>query len=251
MSQSLDRAMTIVWRVAEEPLSINALAEELGVHATTVLRLVQTLTSWRMVERTPSGEVVLGAGLVSLGQRALDDLDIVRVAAPYMKELSAATAETIHLAVLSNDNVVYVDKVDSTHPLRMYSRVGAIAPLHCTGVAKAILAFLGEEDREALLSQVTFRRFNDRTLVTRETLLEDLMRSRERGYAIDDQEHELGIHCIAAPILHANGSVAASISIAAPVARMTRDRLLEFADQLTSATRRASEQIGFQSPVRQ
>ena len=198
-----------------------------------------------MVERQPNGDFRLGSGVLELGQRALERFDIREIAGPYMRELSRATGETIHLAVKGDDDVVYLDKVDSTYPMRMYSRVGIIAPLHCTGVAKAIMAFLNIEERERLVSLATYERFNEHTLTSVTALRDDLEQVRQRGYAIDDQEHELGIHCIAAPVLNADGSVAASISIATPISRLDRKQLLELVPLLCGAARRASADLGY------
>lgn len=244
MSQSLDRALQVLWYIADGPKTVRELAERLSVHPTTALRLVHTLQGRRMVERQPTGEFRLGSGVLELGQRAAEVIDIRGVAAPYMQELSRATGETIHLAVQGDDHVVYVGKVDSTFPMRMYSRVGIVAPLHCTGVAKAILAFLDDEERDRLIDRASLERYNDHTLTTAEALRADLSRSRERGYALDDQEHEAGIHCVAAPIFNADGSVAGSLSISAPTNRVDHAMLLSFAGPLLDAARRASADLG-------
>jgi DNA-binding IclR family transcriptional regulator len=248
MSQSVDRSMQVLWSVAEGPRTVAALANELGVHTTTALRLVHALRQARLVEQTASGEVRLGAGLIDLGQRALEEHDVRDVARPYMQELSRLTGETINLAVLGEQQVVYVAKIDSTRPTRIYSRVGRVAPLHCTGVTKAILAFLDPAQLEELLPLVTYERFNEHTLVTPEALRADLAVSRERGYALDDREHEEDIHCVAAPILQAGGGVAASLSIAAMTARVSRDDLLALAEPLMAATTAASRDLGYRAP---
>lgn len=245
MSQSLDRALQLLWDVAESPKTIRALAERLAVHPTTALRLVQSLQERRMVERQANGEYRLGSGVLELGQRAAERIDIRAVAAPHMRELGRATGETVHLAVLAADNVVYVDKVDSVHPVRMYSRIGIVAPLHCTGVAKAFLAFLDDEERERLIARTPLERYNDRTLTTADALRADLTLSRERGYAIDAEEHETGIHCVAAPVLNADGTVAGSMSVSAPTSRVGRDALLAFVPPLLEAARRSSAGLGY------
>lgn len=244
MSQSLDRALQVLWYIADGPKTVRELAERLSVHPTTALRLVHTLQGRRMVERQPTGEFRLGSGVLELGQRAAEGIDIRAEAAPYMRELGRVTGETVHLAVLAGGNVVYVDKVDSVHPVRMYSRIGIVAPLHCTGVAKAILAFLDDAEREGLIAQAPLERHTDRTLTSADALRADLAASRDRGYAIDAEEHENGIHCVAAPILHADGTVAGSMSISAPTSRVDRATLLAFAEPLLDAARRASGDLG-------
>ncbi|WP_129662899.1 IclR family transcriptional regulator [Phytoactinopolyspora endophytica] len=244
MTQSVDRAVETLMYVAGQPRSVGDVANRLGVHSTTALRILHTLHGWRLLEKRPDGTYRLGAAVLALGQRALESLDIREITAPFMRELHAATGETVHLAVLENGHVVYIDKIESKHPVRMYSRIGLVAPLHCTGVAKAILAYLPSAEVDELLSNADLVKHTSNTLTTPEELRADFERSRERGYAIDDEEHENGIHCVAAPILHADGSVAASLSVCAPEMRVPRDRLMSFVEPLRRAVAGAAAGLG-------
>lgn len=244
MAQSVDRAIRVLMFVASGPRSISEVAEHLGVHPTTALRILHTLLWWRMLDRRPDGTYRLGAAIMELGHRALESVDIRDIAQPFMKQIHEATGETVHLAILENDHVVYIDKIESQHPVRMYSRVGLVAPLHCTGVAKAILAFLDDEERARVVAKADFTGYTPHTLTTPEALLADLVLSRERGYALDQEEHELGIRCVAAPILHADGSVAASVSVSTAGARVDRERLLSYVEPLLAGTRAAARELG-------
>jgi DNA-binding IclR family transcriptional regulator len=244
MAQSVDRAIQVLMFVASRPRSINDVAEHLGVHPTTALRILHTLLAWRMLNRRPDGSYRLGAAVIELGHRALEAVDIRDIAQPFMRQIHEATGETVHLALLENDHVVYIDKIESQHPVRMYSRIGLVAPLHCTGVSKAILAFLDDEQRVGVVAKADFTAYTAHTLTTPETLLADLALSRERGYALDDEEHELGIRCVAAPILHADGSVAASVSVSTAGARVDRERLLSYVEPLFAGTRAAARELG-------
>ncbi|NED98394.1 IclR family transcriptional regulator [Phytoactinopolyspora alkaliphila] len=244
MTQSVDRAVEALMYVASQPRSVGDVANRLGVHSTTALRILHTLHGWRLLDKRPDGTYRLGAAVVELGQRALESLDVREIAAPFMQQLHAATGETVHLAILENGHVIYIDKIESKHPVRMYSRIGLMAPLHCTGVAKAILAHLPPADVDRLLTSIDLEKHTPHTLTTLEALHADFARSRERGYAMDEEEHELGIHCVAAPILHADGGVAASLSVSAPAMRVPRERLMTFVDPLRQAVAGAAAELG-------
>jgi DNA-binding IclR family transcriptional regulator len=209
------------------------------------LRLLHTLRSHGFVKELPDHSYRLGPATFQLAFTALEGLKLRSVARPYMEKLNAQTGETIHLGTLEDDDVVYIEKVEARHRVRMHSSIGAIATLHCTGVSKAVLAFLPEAERERLIGSHTLNRFTDRTLCTVAELKADLATARERGYAIDDEEHEPGIRCIAAPIVGADGDVVGAISLTAPLSRIDRDSLEGFAAALLEATQGASRELGW------
>ena len=151
MSQTLDRALRILDLVGEQPRRTNDVAEFLDVHPSTALRLLHTLRRHGFVHENSDHSYRLGASIFRLGFQALEGIELRTIARPYMEELNRATGETIHLGTLEDDDVVYVEKVEATHRVRMQTRIGAISPLHCTGVAKAIIAFLPSAERARLL----------------------------------------------------------------------------------------------------
>jgi DNA-binding IclR family transcriptional regulator len=162
-----------------------------------------------------------------------------------MEVLRDLTGETVHLGVMAGDHVVYVEKVEARHPVVMRSTIGAIAPLHCTGVAKAILAFLPEDERQRLIGMHELERFTANTMVTPGEVEADLAESRVRGFGRDNQEHAPGIHCVAAPILAGDDEVLGAFSISAPTSRVGTDTLLGFVPALRAAADRTSEQFGW------
>src|SRR2546427_414731 len=149
MSQSLDRALTLMDALAEGPQTLDQLAERVGVHKSTVLRLLRTLEAPRFVQRDGIRFYRLGTALFDLAHRALEDRDVRRLVEPALRELNAATGHTVHLASYEGGEVIYIDKYESRHNVRMYSRIGKRAPLHCTAVAKALVAALPEAARPA------------------------------------------------------------------------------------------------------
>lgn len=245
MSQTLLRAITILEMVAEQPRRIGEIAAALNVHHSTALRLIHTLRDNRLVVEQTDHCYRLGSGLFSLANLALEQIDLRDVAKPHMRSLSEATGETVHLGVMESGAVVYLDKVEASHPVRMYSRVGATAPLHCTGVAKAILAFQNESKLERILESTEFHRHTSKTITAIEDYRAELAKVRELGYAFDREEHEIGIHCVAAPIHEADGQVQAGLSLSVPTSRVPPEQLEDLAGSLVNATTQVSTALGW------
>lgn len=241
MSQSLERALLLVEELAGGPKRLGELAEVLGTHKSTVLRTLQTLEKYGWVRR--EGEIPvfsLGLHLVELSSSILEDLDIRRVARPQLDRLGTATGETVHLGVRDGAEMVYLDKVESVHPVRMYSRIGARAPLHCTGVGKVLLAYTPVEEWPHL----ELRRFTQRTIVTHEDLVAASAEIRRRGWGWDEQEHEETVRCIAAPVFGPRQEILAAVSLSVPTSRLSSRQLRGHVELLLDVTRRISEGLG-------
>jgi DNA-binding IclR family transcriptional regulator len=247
MSQTLDRALSILELVADEPQRITDIAAELGVHHSTALRLLHTLRKHGFVHLETDKRYRLGAAMFRLANQALEVIDLRDIAKPHMTELSRRTGETVHLAILQERQIVYVEKVEALHPVRMYSRIGAMAPLHCSAVAKAILMAADDNQRKLLLDGYEYREHTPRTIASEEALLAELVSSTPLGYTRDNEEHEPGIHCIAAPIRTADGSVVGAASITAPTSRVTEDALLAYVPDLRGATAAISNDLGWRA----
>jgi DNA-binding IclR family transcriptional regulator len=187
----------------------------------------------------------LGIACFAIGQAALGQLDIRRVSLPYLQELNRQTRETIHLTVRHGLSAVYVEKFDSTEHLRIHSRIGATAPLYCTAAGKVMLAHMSTEEREPLLTQLSFKRFTPNTVGNLQELESQLNRIRKQGYACDLEEHELHIRCIAAPIYDHAGEVHAALSVTAPTLRMNVTRLRQLAPLIQAATSQISRELGY------
>ncbi|MCW2739049.1 IclR family transcriptional regulator [Nocardioides sp.] len=245
MSQTLERALTILGFVSEEPRHIGEIAKFLDVHHSTALRLLHSMRKYDFVYELPNHQYRLGAAVFRLGFRALEALDLRSIAHPFMVELNDETSETVHLGVLEHGDVVYIDKVEAKHSVRMHSRIGAIAPLHCTGVAKGILAFMPPEQRSELLHGQELARRTPKTIIDLDQLEADLNTARERGFARDDEENEVGIHCVSAPIFNGFGEVEGAISLSTPTSRVDEKTLLGFVPALRRAADRASHELGW------
>ncbi|GAA1798848.1 IclR family transcriptional regulator [Planosporangium flavigriseum] len=217
----------------------------LGVHHSTALRLLHVLRQHRFVHELPDHRYRLGANTFRLGFQALEAIDLRVVARPFMEKLNEVTGETVHLGALQDDEVVYIEKVEARHQIRMHSRIGGVATLHCAGVAKGVLAFLPDVRRLHLVESRELARRTANTLTTVQRLETDLVQTRARGYAIDDEENEPDIHCVAAPVFTGTGDVVGAMSVTAPTSRIDRETLLGFVPELLKATKATSEQLGW------
>ncbi|MFC0108095.1 IclR family transcriptional regulator [Kibdelosporangium aridum] len=245
MSQSLDRALTLLDALAEGPRTLDQLAETIGVHKSTVLRLLRTLETHRFVQRDGVRYYRLGTALFDLAHRSLEDRDVRRSVEPALRELNAQTGHTVHLASYEDGEVVYIDKFESRHQVRMYSRIGKRAALHCTAVAKILVAAFPEERRREIAHGITYEKKTENTILTPEAYLSELATVAARGYAVDNSEHEDFIHCVAAPVRGPRGEVLAAMSLSVPKVLLDLDGLLGLVPDLLRAAEKASAECGY------
>jgi DNA-binding IclR family transcriptional regulator len=245
MSQSLDRALVLLGALAEGPRTLDELAERVAVHKTTVLRLLRTLEARRFVQRDGTRHYRLGTALFDLAHRALEDRDVRRLVEPALRDLNATTGHTVHLASYEAGEVIYIDKYDSHHNVRMYSRIGKRAPLHCTAVAKVLVAALPDPERRQVAASIDYVRLTGNTITDADAYLAELVRVAERGFAVDNAEHEDFIHCIAAPVRGTGGVVLAAMSLSVPQVLLDLERLLDLVPDLRRATAVASAACGW------
>lgn len=250
VSQSVERALTLVHALAEGPQTLDQLAERAGVHKSTVLRLLRSLEAHRFVQRDGARHYRLGTALFDLAYRALEDRDVRRLVEPALRELNAVTGHTVHLASYEGGEVIYIDKYESRHNVRMYSRIGRRAPLHCTAVAKVLVAALPEPERRHVAGSIDYVTFTGTTITSAPAYLAELERVAERGYAVDNAEHEDFIHCIAAPIRGTRGEVLAATSLSVPGPVLDLDGLLRLVPDLLAAAGSASAACGWSAPAR-
>jgi len=245
MSQSLDRAMTILITCAEGPQRLSGLAQQLDVHRSTVLRLLQTMAARNFVRRQDDGRWTIGLGLTSAALSALDRIETRAVANPWLRRLARDLGHTIHLAELFGSDIIYVDKVEGRGAVRMNSRVAAPVQIHTAAVAKAILAFSTPDVVDSVLADLTYQRFTSTTLTTQASFRRELATVRAQGWAVDDGEFEDYISCIAVPIRDRTGSVQAGISITALRAIEPLGQLKLNIPRLTEAAQEISSELGW------
>ncbi|MFF2272387.1 IclR family transcriptional regulator [Agromyces sp. NPDC058136] len=214
MSQSVTRAARIIDAIAADPRTVAELAEEFGLHRSTMFRELQALEQVGWVRKRGSGRYTLGTRLAALSKQALDSLDLREVGAEHVRRLQRRTGNTVHLAALMDRSIVYVDKAEDESGVRMYSRIGRAVIPYCSAVGKAILADLDRSGRDAVLDGVVWQRYTELTIDSRERLDRELAITAARGYAVDDREFEAFVNCIAVPI-HGPMGVVGALSVTA------------------------------------
>jgi DNA-binding IclR family transcriptional regulator len=208
------------------PVRFNELMSQGLFPKATLYRFLQTLTHQGMlVHDTDRGTYALGVRLVRLAHAAWAQSSLAPIARPYLDELAAETGETIHLAQMDVGQVLYVDKRNAARPVEMFAQAGKVGPAYCTGVGKAMLAYLPDDALEAALARQSFHRHTDHTLDTPAKLRAELAAIRARGHAFDREEHEPGIICCAVPILTRSGRVIGALSVTSTTARTTLSAL--------------------------
>lgn len=215
----------------------------------TVHRSLANLVTTGFLNRDVEGTHYLGIACFSIGQAAAGQLDIRRLSLPFLRKLNHQTRETIHLTVRHGLSAVYVEKLDSPERLRIYSRIGASVPLHCTAVGKVMLAYMPIEEQNRVLSELDLKRLTPNSVGSLPDLRAELFRVRKNGYATDLEEHELHIRCAAAPIWDYSGSVQSSLSITAPAFRMPVTRLRQLAPLIQAAGLKISAELGYRWPT--
>lgn len=243
MSQAVRRAGRIVDAIAEEARSVADLANEFGLHRSTMFRELKALEEIGYVRKRGDATYTLGMKLVSLGQQVLSQVSVREAASEPVRTMHSVTGNTVHVAALIGDDVVYVDKVEDDSGVRMYSRVGAPVRLHCSGVGKAILASLRGQSRKRLLSRVTLEKYTSKTITDRDELEAELEVIADQGWAADDGEFEDFVNCVAVPITSSAGVVGA-LSVTAIRMVNTLDDLKEFLPLMKRVAGQISRTLG-------
>jgi len=223
--------------------TMTEIAERLGMNKSAVHRHLATLEKKRFVQRDPAtGVYQLGVRLLQMAYLTLERNDLRRIAAPFLRELCDRYRETVDLAVLDGSDVVFLDVFESPQRVKLAAAIGQRLPAYATASGKAILALMPENTVRRILSQ-GIPSTTEHAACSLEMLLEDLRQTRERGFALAEQEYEYGINAIAAPILDHSGKPAASVSVAGPTFRLTRERMIEIGPMVAAATRAISLEI--------
>jgi IclR family acetate operon transcriptional repressor len=227
-------------------LALVDIARAAGLSETTTLRYVSSLASHELLEREDaSGRYRLGLGLFQLGQRALGIDDPRKTALPVMEELLDRFEETVNLAMRHADELVLVEVLESRRSIRKGARVGDRDDWHASSLGKAVLAALPPDEAWALLERLPRPVRTRRTITSTERLLAHLRGVRRRGYAVDDEEHEVGLRCVGAAIRDRRGAPSFAISVSGPTARLGRERLTEIGGAVSLGAADISLRLGY------
>jgi DNA-binding IclR family transcriptional regulator len=246
--QVLDRALAVLEVLSAEgpDLSLGEVSERLALHKSTVHRLIMVLERHNFVERNSiSGRYRLGLKLFELGTKAVSQLGLRERARPFLERLVLETSETVHLCVLDNSEVVYLDKVEPERSVRMATSVGRRNPIHCTAVGKAIMAYLPISEVETIIRRHGMKTMTANTITNFLELKKELNTIRQRGYSIDDEEIEEGVRCVGCVVRNFSGEPLAAISASGPAFRVTREKVAGLAVPVMAAAHGLSSELGF------
>lgn len=243
--QSVERALLLIELLAKEDseMTLTEIATRLNWPKSTVYGLISTLRDYRYVDQSEeTGCYRLGIRFFELGNQIGHSWDIRSIAKPFMQKLNNQLGDMIQLATEDQGEVLYLDKIDSHHLIRIVSEIGRRLPMHCSGLGKSILAYLPEGKVKQIIRQHGMHSFTERTITTLPALLKELEKIRSQGYAVDDQEVMMGLRCVAAPIFDSRGQVKYAVSVSGLCSEMSGERMervivlvKETADSISSA----------------
>ena len=251
-NQSLIRALTLLERLSEAPGGINLtdLSQQLGMPAATVHRLLSTFEELDFVEQDAElGLWFVGLKAFTVGNAFLQRRDFVASARPHMHRLVEQCGETVNLGVIDQGEVVFISQVESQEVMRMIVKLGSRSPIHASGVGKALLANMPEQRVASILQLRGLARYTDHTIDSPAALRDELEQVRQQGYALDDEEHAVGLRCVAAPIFDENAHALAAISLSGPKARIVDSRLNELGNAIRQTALEITQVLGGLTPV--
>jgi DNA-binding IclR family transcriptional regulator len=250
--QTIERASSILDILGQSPqgISIRELSTKIKLPKGTTHRLLSSLSYFGYVRQEPkTRNYLLGLKLVELGQLLLGQLDLRKEAEPFLRDLAERTKETVHLVFLDRNEIVYIDKVETeqnSSGLKMASRVGLRNPAHSSAVGKVLLAHFPEEELKNFIKEKGLAKRTENTIIDPTQLKDHLKSVRAQGYAIDDEENEKGIRCVAAPIYNEVGKTVAAISISGPAFRITKKVIQEsLKKEVIETALKVSQRLGF------
>jgi DNA-binding IclR family transcriptional regulator len=245
--QSVDRAISVLEILAQRgEAGVSEVAAEIDVHKSTAFRLLGALEARGLVEQAGErGKYRLGFGIVRLAGAVTGSIDITQQGRPVCEQLAEDIGETVNIAVLQEHYAVNLFEARGPGAVSAYNWVGQLTPLHATSSGKTLLAHLPAKERAALLNGAGLKKVTPHTITARTKLEKDLAEARERGYAWTQEELEIGLHAMAAPIRDHTGAVVAAVSASGPSYRFTTERLHELAPLLVKGAAEISHRMGY------
>jgi IclR family KDG regulon transcriptional repressor len=248
INKSLKKALTLLklFDGAVEPLSITEIAAKVNATSGTIYPIIFTLESEGFLERdADSKKYRLGLSLLRLGMAVSSQLSIRDRAQIHLKKLCEQTNENVHLAIFEEKKVIYIDRKEAKPDLRVHSFIGKRVPAHCTALGKAFLAFLSDHDLEEFFSSESLEKYTDNTITDPNLLREALHKIRGDGYAVENEEYQLGGNCVAFPVHNHRGETVAAVSVSIPNSRYTPEKVQGILAATKNAARNISASLGY------
>lgn len=247
--QSAERVFRILELLADKgEMGLLELSQESGLNKSTVHRLLASLIYMGYAKQNESTQkYALSFKIVNMAGKLLERTDILPIARPYLEELSSLSGETVHLVQREGNHILYIDKVEATvGTIRMVSHIGMIRPMYCSGVGKAIMSTMSEEEVRQIWDESIIEKKTEHTITDFEQFKQVLSDVRTQGYALDDEENELGVRCIAACIYDYHRDVKYAFSISGPISRMTPEHVKALSIDVLKIQKELSKELGYQ-----
>lgn len=245
--QSIDRALDIIEVLAENQhgLGITEIAERIGLHKSTAYRIASTLVARGYASKTEKGIYKLGIKIIQDVSGYINSLELQTEARPYVASITSELGLTSHLGILDGDQVIYIEKMDFFSNLRIYSTIGVRVEAYSCSLGKCLLSNYSASQVRSIMSSCSFEQFTENTVASIDELIEDLNLVRRRGWAMDDEEAEIGHRCIGAPIFDYRGDIIAAISASGPTAQITEERIEVVAEYVKKQALEISRSMGY------
>src|SRR2546423_3797689 len=252
-SVAVERALAMLEAVAQEAegLSNAEISRKLKIPKSSASYILRTLETQGYLTRNPeTGKYRVGLKVLSLSRGALTGIDVREVALPIMRHLMEKTNLTCHLAILDGPDAVYIEKVEPQGFIRMDTWVGRRMRVHATSVGKSLVAYVPQERLEKILAERGMEKRTAKTITTLPRLLKDLEKVREQGYAVDDEENNMGARCVGAPVFNQGGTIEAALGLSGTTNQVNPDTMPRILEHLKDAARHVSMQLGYRVPHR-
>jgi DNA-binding IclR family transcriptional regulator len=249
---ALEKAIAIIELLNEsdQGLTVTEIHTQLGLPKATVFMILSVLEEHNIAKKNTYGQYSLGPRIYTLGMSYMTKLDLRKISRPHMEKLSKETGFTSHLGIMVDDYLLFVDKVEIQSFIKFNTFPGMRTALHVTSMGKAILAFHKDEEINELVERLELGRYTPNTITDKEKFKQALKRIRETGYAIEDEEGEVGVRCIGAPIFNIDGKVIAAVSVTALKPDLQVDSFQEVGNKVMEAARNISSEMGYQTVSR-
>lgn len=228
---------------SKKTLNASEISKELDLPRTSVYRILKTLESENMVRNVGTG-YVMGHRLINLGLQVVSKIPERQLCVPILQQLTTKIHESTHFAILSGRNMLLIEVCDSPHALKVASRPGTLADIHCSASGKCFLAYTPEAASEALMDSLDYTKRTNKTHTSKESLQEELPSIKKKGYAVDNIEYNEHIRCLAAPVFNASGQVVGAIGTTAATSRFPKSKIPQIAKEVILAANKLSKEFG-------
>lgn len=243
--QTVSRAIEVINYVSSGPKSLIEITKHLGTHKSTVLRLLQTLEKSKYAARTEDNKWGLGAQLIQIADSSINSLDIKKIARPYLTHLESTCGHTVHLAQLIGKDLVYIEKIEGSDSVKMYSRIGKSLPIHASAIGKVVYANLEEPKKSEIEKSLTFEKFTSTTIVDKNNFEKEIKKIQRRGWSLDNGEFESNMNCIAVAVLDQTKKIRMGISISTLKVIAPESKIKNYLPDLIKTANKISKKLGY------